>query len=37
MVEALTPPRIDPIGHRRNHTKGICFMRELCGHPNANE
>jgi catalase len=37
MVEALTPPGIDPIGHRRNHAKGICFMRELHWHPNANE
>jgi hypothetical protein len=31
----LTPPGIDPIGHRRNHAKGICFMRELHWHPNA--
>jgi catalase len=25
MVEALTPPGVDPIGHRRNHAKGVCF------------
>ncbi|MBR1119903.1 catalase family peroxidase [Bradyrhizobium lablabi] len=25
MVEALTPPGVDPLGHRRNHAKGICF------------
>jgi oxalate decarboxylase/phosphoglucose isomerase-like protein (cupin superfamily) len=37
MVEALTPPGIDPIGHRAQSYKGICFMRELRGHPNANE
>ena len=25
VVEALTPPGIVPLGHRRNHAKGICF------------
>jgi catalase len=25
MVDALTPPTVDPLGHRRNHAKGICF------------
>jgi catalase len=25
MVDALTPPGVDPSGHRRNHAKGICF------------
>jgi catalase len=25
MVDALTPPTVDPSGHRRNHAKGICF------------
>jgi catalase len=25
MVEALTPPTGAPLGHRRNHAKGICF------------
>jgi catalase len=25
MVDALTPPGVDPAGHRRNHAKGICF------------
>lgn len=25
MVDALTPPGVDPLGHRRNHAKGICF------------
>ena len=25
MVEALTPPGGVPLGHRRNHAKGICF------------
>jgi catalase len=25
MVEAFTPPDVDPRGHRRNHAKGICF------------
>ena len=25
MVEALTPPSGAPLGHRRNHAKGICF------------
>src|ERR1700684_145664 len=25
MVDALTPPNVDPLGHRRNHAKGICF------------
>ena len=24
-VEALTPPTGVPLGHRRNHAKGICF------------
>jgi catalase len=24
-VEALTPPTGEPLGHRRNHAKGICF------------
>src|ERR1700741_4559312 len=24
-VEALTPPSGPPLGHRRNHAKGICF------------
>ena len=25
MIEALTPSGITPLGHRRNHAKGICF------------
>jgi catalase len=25
MVNALTPPTGEPLGHRRNHAKGICF------------
>ena len=25
MVEAFTPPNEAPLGHRRNHAKGICF------------
>lgn len=25
MVDRLTPPGVDPAGHRRNHAKGICF------------
>jgi catalase len=25
MIDALTPPNVDPAGHRRNHAKGICF------------
>jgi catalase len=25
IVDALTPPTVDPAGHRRNHAKGICF------------
>ncbi len=25
IVDALTPPGVDPAGHRRNHAKGICF------------
>ena len=25
LVDALTPPNVDPAGHRRNHAKGICF------------
>jgi catalase len=25
LVDALTPPSVDPAGHRRNHAKGICF------------
>ena len=25
MVDALTPPAVNPAGHRRNHAKGICF------------
>jgi catalase len=25
MVEAFTPPGVVPLGHRRNHAKGICF------------
>jgi catalase len=25
MIEALTPPSGTPLGHRRNHAKGICF------------
>jgi len=25
IVDALTPPNVDPAGHRRNHAKGICF------------
>ncbi len=25
LVNALTPPGVDPAGHRRNHAKGICF------------
>ena len=25
MIEALTPPTGVPLGHRRNHAKGICF------------
>jgi catalase len=25
MVDALTPPNVDPLGHRRNHAKGVCF------------
>jgi len=25
MVDALTPPTGVPLGHRRNHAKGICF------------
>jgi catalase len=25
MVDALTPAAVDPLGHRRNHAKGICF------------
>ena len=25
LVDALTPPGVDPSGHRRNHAKGICF------------
>jgi catalase len=25
IVDALTPPGVDPSGHRRNHAKGICF------------
>src|ERR1700736_1406694 len=25
LVDALTPPGVDPLGHRRNHAKGICF------------
>lgn len=25
IVAALTPPNVDPSGHRRNHAKGICF------------
>jgi catalase len=25
MVAALTPPSGEPLGHRRNHAKGICF------------
>ena len=25
LVDALTPPTVDPAGHRRNHAKGICF------------
>jgi catalase len=24
-VDALTPPTGEPLGHRRNHAKGICF------------
>ena len=25
LVEAFTPPATPPLGHRRNHAKGICF------------
>ncbi len=25
MVDALTPPTGEPLGHRRNHAKGVCF------------
>ncbi|MGY4370410.1 hypothetical protein ACVW1A_006475 [Bradyrhizobium sp. LB1.3] len=25
MIAALTPPSGAPLGHRRNHAKGICF------------
>jgi catalase len=25
VVDALTPPGVQPFGHRRNHAKGICF------------
>jgi catalase len=25
VVDALTPPSVVPLGHRRNHAKGICF------------
>ena len=25
IVDALTPPDVNPAGHRRNHAKGICF------------
>ena len=25
LVDALTPPDVNPAGHRRNHAKGICF------------
>jgi len=25
IIHALTPPGVDPTGHRRNHAKGICF------------
>src|SRR3569832_2172567 len=25
MISALTPPSGAPLGHRRNHAKGICF------------
>lgn len=25
MIEALTPSGVTPLGHRRNHAKGICF------------
>jgi len=25
MITALTPPSGAPLGHRRNHAKGICF------------
>jgi catalase len=25
LIEALTPPTGVPLGHRRNHAKGICF------------
>jgi catalase len=25
MLEALRPPGVDQVGHRRNHAKGICF------------
>ena len=25
MVDAFTPPTGEPLGHRRNHAKGICF------------
>jgi catalase len=25
IVDALTPPGVDILGHRRNHAKGICF------------
>jgi len=26
LVDALTPPTGEPLGHRRNHAKGICFI-----------
>jgi catalase len=25
VVDAFTPPTGEPLGHRRNHAKGICF------------
>jgi catalase len=29
MVDAFTPPGGPPLGHRRNHAKGICFTGEF--------
>src|ERR1700753_2662407 len=37
LVDALTPPTVDPSGHRRNHAKGVCFTGVLDSNGNGTE
>ncbi len=37
VVDLLTPPNVDPKGHRRNHAKGICFTGSFAANGNGVE